>query len=175
MSKMTVRKEIWQILDKVRTKEKDHELFSCLHITEKYIEATNGKILFRVFMDNIGLDNVISGIYKPIITTKGRLVELFLEPIKDNFPDTDSCIPEKTNDILSLELKTEKDSLISLSSALIKLYNFTGNCYSISLLNLLTPLTFWKASKAKKDGAVRLDDNNNKCIAIIMPFVIEEK
>lgn len=147
-----------------------------IHITDKYIEASNGRGLLRVNREMVSTD-APAGVYKVIGQNKlgAGLVEAIIEALDVVYPNTDQVIPAAGNvaDQIKIPIYSGRGHELSTSSAIIKLFKLTGNGYALELIKSLAPVAAeWIASKAAQDKCVRLD---HKCgdveyIAVLMPF-----
>ncbi len=183
MIKAMMKKETYKALDACRSNDETREVLKGLHITEKHIEATDGRMLFRVGRDHVGVsEETKPGVYSVIGVAKkdkagfAGYVEIALEYQEGaEYPNTNLVIPEpgKAADQISFTLEPERKAPMSISAAIIKLYQKTGNAYAAHLLTRLAVLNeAWKADGAEKDKPALLN-NGNGYTAVIMPFRID--
>lgn len=144
MIRMMMRKDLWHALDACRASKKDNrDALLCLHLTDKYIETTNGIQLIRMNRENIGIDATIQpGVFKVISIGKPStgFIEIILEAALDmQYPDTLQVLPlivtplQNTNGFDLID----KDS-ISISGAMIKLFKITNNAFTYAVLERLS-------------------------------------
>jgi hypothetical protein len=154
-----------------------------IRIAPEYIEATNGQMLLRVGRTMAATD-APSGVYHIIGVNKigGGISEAILDKIEIEFPDTERITP-KTAGAARVSIPLLDDAL-SITRAVINLHTFTGEAYSLALLERIAPLNnTWQAYRPVEAAtwtskALRLDciaANNTAYTAVMMPFKLIEK
>lgn len=180
MVKIMMKKKVCKVLTAcVCGPKENREPLTGLHITRQHIEATNGRILFRVNITEISIPaGTAPGVYAIKSITKAAaavdFVEIILETIDGQYPQTDHLIPATPADNvkISLPLQEEKVDRFSLTAAVIKLFRHTGNAYDLQLLRPLTGLNeVWRVDKTEADRSAKL--TAGPFIAIIMPFKLD--
>ena len=178
MIKILMAKETFKTVDACRAKnDPSRESLQGLNITQKHIEATDGRMCLRVDRELVGIpQDAKPGVYKIIGTNKqsAGFIEIALEIMEGyQFPNVDLVIPEisKAADTIAISILPPKNEPVNLTTAIIKLFQHTGNGYSGHLLSKLAGLAeSWSTTKASKDKPIRLDASGYT--AVICPFKI---
>ena len=186
MKKITMNEKLFKILDACREKDKDgRPALKGLHVTDKHIEATDGKMLVRASAENIGKDQgTAPGVYRIVGKQKigAGIVDVAAELIKgEEYPDTEKVIPKAPGKaekgVFFVHIGGFKDDPHVLTKAVIDIYRETSKGYSAHLLARLAPAgAKWVAAKGKRKdaGALRMDSNGElgHITAVIMPFEV---
>jgi len=170
MKTITISKENATLIKSIlKENAKTRENLNCINITDKYVEATNGRVAVRINRDQIFSSDIENGRYKIISQVKsGKIhVDMILKAENDyNFPDCDHVFPDVYND--NIDLHIEKNAT-SCSNAIINLYKFTLNGYSIDYINNISHYNeTWKVYSYGKDKIVSF--KSDMLEYIIMPF-----
>ena len=179
MDKVLILTENWQILKKAMPgKKEDREAMKRIHVTEKWIYVTNGRIAVRMIRDHASIKD--PGTYEIISAGKGEsagFTALILERDEINtFPDVGRVFPEKDGgEHVMIELFPAKDdSGLSISKAMIDLYKHTGNAFNYTILEILASNRYgWSAHKQGErgaGGAAYLKSTDHTAEAVILPF-----
>ena len=181
MIKIMIQKKAYQALSTcIAKKDAGRAALEGVHITDKYIEATDGRMLLRLGRDLVGVqEDAKPGAYSIIGARKDAAgyMEIALDFMDGaEYPNTENVIPAPPNgDGLQVKIQPEKDDPMSTSAAIIRLYNHTGNAYSAHLLSRLASLgETWTANKAKKDNPIRMDAAEGNYTVVLMPFQMKE-
>jgi hypothetical protein len=176
MIKIMMAANTYKALKECSSKDKTRLVIGGYHITDKYIETTDGKMLLRVNRELVSIpDGTKAGAYNEIGTgkvTKG-FVEIALEEMDVEYPDTKQVIPETSpvSEQISVPIATVKEDELSLSSAMIKVYRHTGNAYAFHFFERLAVLNeTWLINKAEQDKAIKATACNEYYVAVILPF-----
>ena len=183
MIKILSKTDAWKVLNACRGGKNKPNL-DYIHLTKDYIETTDGAMLFRSGRANYGIpQDAPAGVYEVVSAKAGaaNFTEIALELAPDvQYPNTDQIIPKL--DVLQntnrIELAPVKASMTSLSAAVIKLYNYTGNAYSVNLLERLTPMNeSWSLcfTGPDKPAALVLNNQDAQVVAVIMNFKLDLK
>ena len=180
MYKITMRSTDLKVLRAFTAgKREKREMLRAVHLTADYIEATDGRALFRLPRGMIAT-YAPDGVY--MITPGGRLSaasgmsEAILDPVPADappYPDTDRVIPPASTAAADLARIALTGEDMDTTRAVITLYRHTGNAYEYALLDRLSPLEeAWTASKAAADAPVRLESLAG-AIAVICSFKVD--
>ena len=185
MIKILSKTDAWKVLNACRAGKKANKAaLEYVHLTDKYLESTDGAMLFRSGRANFGIpSDAPAGVYEVVSAKAGaaNFTEIALEIVPDaQYPNTDQIIPKL--DVLQntdkIALEPEKQSITSLSAAVIKLYKYTGNAYSVNLLERLTPMNeSWSLCFTDRDkpAALVLNNRDAQVVAVIMNFKLDLK
>jgi hypothetical protein len=183
MIKIMLKQIHYKALDNCRSKDDNRAALQDIHLTEKYIETTDGKILLRIPREFIGVPNdpaAAAGVYKVIGTEKqgAGMVLMILELMPDaQYPNTDQILPAIVSypKPIVINLTTDKKDPIMLSKALLTIYCITHNAVVMPLLEKLSVLDqCFEVRQCAEDKPVILTSEPDKdglyITALICPF-----
>ena len=184
MIKILSRTAAWKMLNACRADKKGSEIMGGVHLTKDYLESTDGTMIFRSGRANFGVpSDAPDGVYEVISAKPGAasFTEIALELVPGaQYPDTDRVMPKL--DIMQntdkITLAPEKESTLSLSAAVLRLHKYTGNAYSVVLLDRLTPINeSWSlcVTGPDKPAALVLNNYDAPIVALILPFKLDLK
>ena len=100
MEKILVEGSTWKLIDKARAKRNDGRMvLEGVYLSDKYLAATNGRILITVDRDLIGAKTITAGAYNVIAVgkqDKAGYKEIILEANEQEYPDIEKVIPKQT-------------------------------------------------------------------------------
>jgi hypothetical protein len=160
MIKIMMAANTYKALKECSSKDKTRLVIGGYHITDKYIETTDGKMLLRVNRELVSIpDGTKAGAYNEIGT--GKVTKGFVE----------IALEEMDVEQISVPIATVKEDELSLSSAMIKVYRHTGNAYAFHFFERLAVLNeTWLINKAEQDKAIKATACNEYYVAVILPF-----
>ena len=172
MDKILVLKTDYKAIKEIlhSTKKTNKEVLKYIYINKNILYVTNGEIAFRKIAE---MDYGINGVYEIIKVNKHNsiIVELLLDKKNFEYPDIkriyDNMHEINQADMFNLDIN---DDDISLTSAVLRLYEKTDNAYSVRILkHLQVYRTPWEVISHKKDNAAFLQ--YDKVTIIILPFI----
>jgi len=176
--KQVIKAEVLKALKACLSKDITSAVLNYIHVGPDYIESTDGKILMRWNCTREELP--AEGVYKIIAESKlGKYagVEVTLEKMEFEFPKTDQVIPKKKYESIGVKL----DDALSFTSAIIGVYEHTGNAVSYELIEKLARgADYWNVYANGKEKPVTFKAGD--FMAIVMPYtykkallIVEEK
>jgi hypothetical protein len=174
---MLVPKDVWQVLNKNRSIDKSRYILQGIYVAKDYVASTDGRAAVLISRDVIGIaEDVKIGTYEVIAIGKdsANMVVVTIKEMDAEYPDLQAVMPTTNADKMELYLPN-KASAIDITRAVLKLYNYTGNAYSIEFLEKLCPVNeTWTVYKATQDKPVLLEVKRGELHfrAVIMPFKV---
>ena len=180
MYKLNIRSQDLKALQAfLAGKKESREALKALHITPEYIEATDGCALLRIGRE-MAPGDMPAGVYTIASVKKigAGISEVILDVLDAQYPATDNVIPKLAHvSGIAIAFPVLDDDM-SITRAVVKLFQHTGNAYAYGMIERLAGLTgSWTTEKAVTDKAARLDYTDAAgvtYIAVIMPLSMKD-
>lgn len=160
-------------------KDEHREQLKGINLTDKHIEVTDGRMALRLRRDCLSLPD-LRGVYKIISAVKFNktFTELVIEKQEEaQYPDMDAIWPSvpRVDDCINIEILPEKTALLSISSAMVRLFKYTESAFCHEYIARLAALACcWKVYKSGKDKQALFISECGRAEVVILPFKWEE-
>ena len=172
ITKLALTKKDLTALKSCLSSDETREVLASIHFGAGFVESTDGKMLFRIYLEH----GVEPGVYKIIRESKAvrGIVEVTLEQIEAQYPNTDQVIPADRREFITVNVSKNPQVI---TSAALKLFTYYGAAYSVEFIERLSGLeSSWDCHSVSKDHPVKMVSkygDDIKYLAVVMPFSFE--